>query len=96
MYAIKTKSGKIPVASARDSKKECVDDYVMNLLDKCAMIDRPEYYGPDLCNLHWHDLELAGFSVVPVVVDMRKCRDWHYPVCVERSPYKAAVKGIKR
>ena len=64
--AIKSPAGRLVESSARESRTECIEDYIECLIKTGSLLDRREWHGLSFYAKMWRVMRRAGFRVVPV------------------------------
>jgi hypothetical protein len=64
--AVKSPSGKVVASSARETKRECIEDYIHTLIKTGVMVERREWFGLGFYAKAWRVMRRAGFRTVPV------------------------------
>lgn len=85
MLAIRTPSGILITHTARDNRAECCEDYILYLLHRGALQDRPECTGDKWYSTYWDALRQAGYSIVEVSVIQRSHGSWKWPELVPKT-----------
>jgi hypothetical protein len=82
--AVKSPSGKIVCSSARETKRECIEDYIDSLIKTGVMQDRKEWHGLGFYGKAWRVMRRAGYRTVLVSfsIETDAKSGWSFPkVC---------------
>ena len=82
--AVKSPSGKIVTSSARETKRECIEDYIDSLIKTGVMQDRREWHGLEFYGKVWRVMRRSGYRTVPVTfsIETDVKSGWSFPkVC---------------